>query len=97
MGPFRARTHGQGSAQGSGERKKDPQSSRHWHDAAVAKHILPKKTFLQLFYAMCVNVARKNLYTHYSQVTSMAKNGRGAVEAGREAALRGSALQKWGN
>ena len=33
---------------------------------------------------MCVNVARKNLYTDYSQVTSMAKNGCGAVEAGRE-------------
>ena len=40
---------GQGRAQGSGERKKDPQSSRHWRDAAVAKHILPKKHFSNSF------------------------------------------------
>ena len=47
---------------------------------------LPQILF-QLFLAMCVVVTRKNLYTHYSQVTSMPKNERSA-EGGREGAGR---------
>ena len=90
MGPFRARTQEQWNAQAAGERNNlvHDHYTHHTHCSRTThRDISLASTFLQLFLDVCEVVTRKNLYTHYSQVTSMPKNERSA-EGGREGAGR---------